>query len=108
MSEHVLSIESETEFNSAVQSGVVLVDFFATWCGPCRMQGPILDALAVEIGNTVKIIKVDADKFQSLAIKYDVSSIPTLILFKDGQVVNRFVGLQQAATLKTAFETAAT
>jgi thioredoxin 1 len=108
MSENVLVIESETEFNTIIQSGIVLVDFFATWCGPCRMQGPILDALAAEIGNTAKIIKVDADQFQSLAVKYDVSSIPTLILLKNGQVINRLVGLQQAATLKTAFENAAT
>ncbi|MDR0337789.1 MAG: thioredoxin [Planctomycetaceae bacterium] len=107
MSELVSIIESETEFNTAIQSGIVLVDFFATWCGPCRMQGPILDTLAAELGNTGKIVKVDADRFQSLAVKYDVSSIPTLILFKDGQVFNRLVGLQQAATLKTAFENAA-
>ncbi|MDR2117023.1 MAG: thioredoxin [Planctomycetaceae bacterium] len=108
MSEHVLVIESEVEFNSIIQSGVVLVDFFATWCGPCRMQGPILDALAVEIGDSAKIIKVDADQFQPLAVKYDISSIPTLILFKDGQIINRLVGLQQAANLKTAIENAST
>jgi thioredoxin 1 len=107
MSEHVPVIESEMAFNTAIQSGVVLVDFFATWCGPCRMQAPILEELAAEIGNTAKIIKVDADQFQSLAVKYDISSIPTMILFKDGQIVNRLVGLQQAASLKTALENAA-
>ncbi|MDR2704236.1 MAG: thioredoxin [Planctomycetaceae bacterium] len=107
MSEHVSIIGSEAEFNTTIQSGVVLVDFFATWCGPCRMQGPILEELATEIGPTAKIIKVDADQFQSLAVKYDISSIPTMILFKDGQIINRLVGLQQAANLKTAIENAA-
>jgi thioredoxin 1 len=107
MSEHVSIIGSEAEFNTTIQSGVVLVDFFATWCGPCRMQGPILEEFAAEIGNTAKIIKVDADQFQSLAVKYDISSIPTMILFKDGQIINRLVGLQQATNLKTALENAA-
>ncbi|MDR2440833.1 MAG: thioredoxin [Planctomycetaceae bacterium] len=108
MSEYVSIIDSEIEFNNMIQSGVVLVDFFAMWCGPCRMQSPILEALAAEIGNTVKVIKVDADRFQTLAVRYDVSSIPTLILFKDGQIINRLVGLQQAATLKNAVENAIT
>ncbi|MDR0704643.1 MAG: thioredoxin [Planctomycetaceae bacterium] len=107
MSEHVSVIGSEMEFNTTIQSGIVLVDFFATWCGPCRMQGPILEEFAAEISNTAKIIKVDADQFQALAVKYDISSIPTMILFKDGQIVNRLVGLQQAASLKTAIENAA-
>jgi thioredoxin 1 len=106
MSEHVSVIGSEEEFNTAIQSGIVLVDFFATWCGPCRMQAPILEELATEIGHTAKIIKVDADQFQSLAAKYDISSIPTMILFKDGQVTYRLIGLQQAANLKTAIEKA--
>ncbi|MDR0608933.1 MAG: thioredoxin [Planctomycetaceae bacterium] len=107
MSENVLIIESEAVFNTAIQSGVVLVDFFATWCGPCRMQAPILEELAAQIGKTAKIIKVDADQFQSLAIKYDISSVPTMVLFKDGQIINRLVGLQQAANLKVILEDAA-
>jgi thioredoxin 1 len=104
MSEHVQIIETEDDFNTAIQSGVALVDFFATWCGPCRMQGPILEQFAGEIGNTVKVVKIDTDKFAAIASKYDISSIPTMILFKNGQVVDRLVGLQQADKLKYVIE----
>ena len=102
MSELIQEIQSEEEFTNITKSGVVLVDFFATWCGPCRMQVPILQKLAKELGEKVKIIKVNVDHFQGLAQKLDVSSIPTLILYKDGNIANRFVGMQQETTLKNA------
>jgi thioredoxin 1 len=73
--------------------GVVLVDFFATWCGPCKMTGPIIDQLADEVKN-VKFVKVDVDQNQELSSQYQVFSIPTFLIFKDGQVVNQFVGAQ--------------
>lgn len=73
--------------------GVVLVDFFATWCGPCKMTGPIIDQLAEELKN-VKFVKIDVDQNQELASEYQVFSIPTFLVFKDGQVVNQFVGAQ--------------
>ncbi|EKE14393.1 MAG: Thioredoxin [uncultured bacterium] len=73
--------------------GVVMVDFYATWCGPCKMTGPIIDQLAEEIKN-VKFVKVDVDKNQELSSQYQVFSIPTFLVFKDGQVVNQFVGAQ--------------
>lgn len=75
----------------------VLVDFWATWCGPCRRQGPIIDELAEE-GYAVG--KVDVDQEQELAQKYQVMSIPTLLIFKDGKEVNRMVGLTPKNTLK--------
>ena len=71
--------------------GVVFVDFYATWCGPCKMTGPIIEQLAEEVKN-VKFVKVDVDQNQELASQYQVFSIPTFLIFKDGQVVNQLVG----------------
>jgi len=102
MSELIQEIQSEEEFTNSTTCGVVLVDFFAPWCGPCRMQVPILHKLATELGEKVKIIKANVDNFQGLAQKLDISNIPTLILFKDGNITNRFVGVQQETTLKSA------
>jgi thioredoxin 1 len=73
--------------------GVVLVDFFATWCGPCKMTGPIIDQLAEEVKD-VKFVKVDVDQNQELSSQYQVFSIPTFLIFKNGEVVGQFVGAQ--------------
>jgi thioredoxin 1 len=73
--------------------GVALVDFWAEWCGPCKALGPTIDALADEFQGKAKIAKVDVDSNQQLAMDYDVQSIPTLLFFKDGQLVGRHVGL---------------
>ena len=102
MSELIQEIQTEEEFTDTTKSGVVLVDFFAHWCGPCRMQVPILQKLATELGDKAKIIKVNVDHFQGLAQKLEIANIPTLILFKDGNITNRFVGVQQEMTLKSA------
>ncbi len=102
MSTFVQEIASEAEFSAATQSGLVLVDFFATWCGPCKMQGPILDEVAASVAGKATIIKVDTDKLPAVAQRFNVASIPTLILFKDGQVVQQMVGVQQGAALKKA------
>ena len=78
----------------------VLVDFWATWCGPCRMQGPIIDALAAEGYN---VGKLDVDENPDIARRYNVMSIPTLILFKNGEEVQRFVGVQTKEKLASLF-----
>jgi len=84
---------SKDNFETEVlkNKGFVLVDFYATWCGPCKMTGPIIEQLSEEI-KTVKFVKVDVDKNQELSSQYQIFSIPTFLIFKDGQVVNQFVG----------------
>ena len=78
-------------FENLISNDVVLVDFFANWCGPCKMLSPVLDDIASERSN-VKIVKVDVDKNEELAKKYGIMSIPTLLLFKNGQVIDKHIG----------------
>ncbi len=79
----------------------VLVDFYADWCGPCKMLAPILQQVKTELGNELKIVKIDVDKNQSLAAKYQVRGVPTMILFKQGNQVWRESGVLQAQDLVT-------
>jgi len=90
---------TETSFDDAIKTGTVLVDFWAPWCGPCRMQGPILDEVAAKVGDAATIAKVNVDEAPGIAAKFGVRSIPTLIVFKDGEVDKQFVGVQQAPAL---------
>lgn len=83
--------------------GAVLVDFWATWCGPCQMVGPIVEQLAEE-QSEVKIVKVDVDQAQEIAGRYGVLSIPTFVLFKDGKEVRREVGALPKAVLRKLIE----
>ena len=73
--------------------GKVLVDFYADWCGPCRMMSPVIDDIAKELEGKVKVGKVNVDNNQELAIKYEVMSIPTIIIFKNGMPVKSFIGV---------------
>lgn len=89
-------IKSADEFEAKVlkATGPVLVDFFATWCGPCRMVAPVIDEIAAEKAGEVSVYKVDIDQSPDLAFKYQVSSVPTLIVFENGQVKNERLGAQ--------------
>ena len=82
----------------------VLVDFWAEWCGPCKMLGPVLDELAAEYEGRVKISKVNIDEQQGLAAQYGIQSIPTLLLFQQGQVAEQIVGLRSKRDLKSRFD----
>ena len=93
---------SDTSFKNDVEStGTVLVDFWAPWCGPCKMIAPVLEELDKEIGSNLKIAKVNVDDNPESAGRYGVMSIPTLILFKDGKPVDKVVGFQSKDALKS-------
>ena len=88
---------NSAEFDSAIQTApVAMVDFWATWCGPCKMLAPVIDSIAGKYGDKAVIAKVDVDANPGLAAKYGVMSIPTVIFFKDGKEIDRKVGVQPA------------
>lgn len=91
---------TDASFNEEIANGVTLVDFWAPWCGPCKMIAPVLEELDAEIGASVKIAKVNVDDNGESAARFGVMSIPTLILFKDGQPVDKVVGFQSKDALK--------
>ncbi|MFD0590563.1 thioredoxin [Paenibacillus sp. GCM10027627] len=94
-----VALTKET-FTQSVESGVSLVDFWAPWCGPCKMQLPIVEELSTELEGQATIAKINVDEEPELASQFGVMSIPTLILFKDGQPVDKMVGLQSKDALK--------
>ncbi len=97
---NIITITSDNFEKEVLESKVpVLIDFWATWCGPCQMQGPVLDEIAAE-SDAVKIGKVNVDEEQLLALKFGITSIPTLMLFADGKEANKLVGLHSKEDLK--------
>ena len=104
-SPNIVSLTKENFAQEVLKSPVpVLVDFWAEWCGPCKMVSPILDDLATEYDGKVKIGKVNIDEFQGLASEYGVRAIPTLLIFKDGQVADQIVGLRTKRDFKSKLD----
>ncbi len=89
----------EENFESVVNEGVSLVDFWAPWCGPCRMIAPIIDELATDFDGKAKICKVNSDEETNLAVKFGIRSIPTILFMKDGKVVDTIIGATSKQSL---------
>jgi thioredoxin 1 len=96
-----VKVLSQTSFNADISKGLVLVDFYAPWCGPCKMLAPVLEQIAQAYGSKMTIGKVNIDENEELAMRFEVSSVPTVVLFKDGAEVGRFMGLRDQVFLKT-------
>jgi thioredoxin 1 len=101
----IKNLTDET-FTKEIENNVVLVDFHAVWCGPCRMIAPVLEELAEHYKEKIKVVKVDIDTEQKTAATYEVTSVPTLILFKDGKEVNRLIGLRDSQSIKDIIDPA--
>lgn len=93
-------------FQTNIAKGVILVDFWAPWCGPCRMQTPVLEQMAPKLAGKAVIGKINVDECPQLAGQFSVQSIPTLLIFKNGEVVQQMVGYQTEAKLMAAIESA--
>ena len=102
---NIITLTDENFPQEVLKSPVpVLVDFWAEWCGPCKMVAPILDELATEYDDRVKIAKVNIDEYQGLATQYGIRAIPTLLIFKDGQVADQIVGLRSKRDFKAKLD----
>lgn len=97
-------VVDDKNFKDEIKKGVVLVDFWAEWCGPCQMQIPILEELSKDMEGKAKVCKLNVDEAPQTAGEYRVMSIPTLLVFKDGEVVETMVWVQQADVLKSTLE----
>ena len=99
-------VRTRANFQAGIESGGHLVEFWAEWCGPCKMQDPIISQIAKDFSGKVTIAKVDIDSNTELVERYSISAIPTIIIFKDGEVNKRLVGVQNRETLKAALDAA--
>lgn len=95
---------TDANFQEAIKEGVVLVDFWAAWCGPCKMIAPVLDELATDLEGKAKVVKVNVDENQGTASQYQIMSIPSLLLFKDGELVEKTMGFQPKEALQAFVE----
>ena len=102
---NVIILDENNFEKEVIQSDIpVLVDFWATWCAPCQMIAPVIEAIAEEYKGRLKVGKVNVDENSQLAIKYGIRAIPTLLLFKDGKVVEQMVGVQPKDTIRSVIE----
>jgi thioredoxin 1 len=104
MSNATAVTDSSFETEIEKHEGLAVVDFWATWCGPCRMVAPILDQLAVEYQGRAKVTKLDVDANQQTAIRFNVRSIPTILFFKDGKLVDTVIGAVPKPALESKFK----
>lgn len=95
----MLEVITSENFDEVINSGPVLVDFYADWCGPCKMIAPILEELSQVYQGEVRIVKVNVNNDEQLALKYQINSIPNLLAFKNGKVVKQVIGFQTKANL---------
>ncbi len=104
-SDNVVVLQSESDFDKIISgSTTVIVDFYADWCRPCKMQGPILQETASEMNGKIIVLKVNVDKFPDIARRYQVTGIPSLIMFNKGEHVWDAVGLQEKETIISAYK----
>jgi len=100
-----MDIKVENFEKEVIESEVpVLVDFWASWCGPCKMMTPVMEEIAEELGDNVKVCKVNIDEERSLALKFNVMSIPTFLIFKNGEIVDTKIGVQDKSVLVEALQ----
>lgn len=95
---------NESDFDSATASGTVLVDFSATWCGPCKALSPLVDRVVKDYDGKLQVYKVDVDEAQAVAARHGVMSLPTLVIFKDGKAVDRKIGSIRESDLRTMID----
>ena len=101
----VLKITKEKYETEVLKSDkLVLIDFYADWCGPCKMMSPIIDEIAEEVGDKIKVGKINVDENQELAMEYEVMSIPTIIILQNGEVKNSFVGVREKKEIISCLE----
>lgn len=91
---------TDNEFEKEIKSGVTLVDFYADWCGPCRTLGPVLEQVAKDVKGKAVVGKIDIDNEQKTATQFQITSVPTMILFKNGKEIGRLIGLRSADAVK--------
>lgn len=94
-----ISHVTDQNFSQEISSGLVLADFWAPWCGPCKMIAPVLEEVDTEMSEDLKIVKLNVDENQATASQYGVMSIPTLIVFKDGEIADKIIGFQPKEAL---------
>ena len=100
----MVKVVKENEFSNEIKEGIVVVDFFATWCNPCKMLSPVIDSLSEDMEGKVKFIKVDVDEAEKVADEFGITNIPAIGIFKDGQKQDMMVGFSPKEILSEKIE----